>query len=217
MGSLTGRTLSDDKEKILQFLVKQEQGFNSLMEKTKISNHPLRKMLGELETEGYIRKLQRKGPQQGVGRPIEPYSLTEKGKEYFKVIEEVRVLRARLFEETRAGKITRTRRHQILQAEYKRLGVTPPTWEEMLRSGLDEISERVKKLGPNSMMLIKTKDARSLDVCDVRPFPKDVWRLRTRGKGLLACYLIEPIAERYTEGFRREIERNKIALLKPLM
>lgn len=217
MGSFDGRTLSDSHENILQLLAKQEDGFNGLMKRTTISNHPLRRILRELEAEGYIRKLQRKEPQQHSGHPVEPYSLTEKAKQYFRVIEEVRTLRARLLHEVVTERITRMDQHQTLQSEYKRLGVTPPTWQETLRSGLEELSQQIQKLGPNTIMLVKTYDERSLDVADVKVFDVLPYRLRTQGKGPLTCYLIEPIAERYTEGLRREIERNKIALLKPLM
>lgn len=107
--------------------------------------------------------------------------------------------------------------HETLQSEYKRLGVTPPTWQEALRSGLEELSQKIQKLGPNTIMLVKTYDEESLYPADVKVFTKDglPYRLRTQGKGPLTCYLIEPIAEKYSEGLRREIERNKLALLSP--
>jgi len=54
-----------------------------------------------------------------------------------------------------------------------------------------------------------------IDTYDSRPGRAPTWRLRREGKGVLACYLIEPVAEKYGEEFRREIERNKIALLSP--
>jgi len=204
-------TISDDSRKILLYLHRKEAGFSELLKKLKISNHPLRRELRELCKEGYVERGILRESRRGA--PIRPYVLTEKGQRYLTVEEEVRTLRERLFQEYLRGKITREQRHSMLQAEYKRLGVVPPTHSEMRERTLSEVAEIVEKLGPNMMMLIETYDDKNRDVCTSYPFPKDTYVLRKAGKGPLTVYLIEPTTDQLSEGFRKKVERHRAALL----
>lgn len=190
-----------DAEKVLLFLERKHAGFNELMTELKISNHPLRRALGELEKEGMIRKLtkqeQSRTIQRPRGHPTEPYTLTQKGAYYAKQLrrrEEFGKLKERFWQEFERGSISFGELCANIEAERQRLS---PSKEKTRQEILEALSECVEALQPNTLMLIETEDEKNPNIT-MTVLSKEDFKLNTfkvkKGKGVAPSYSIEPVA-----------------------
>jgi len=144
-------------------------GFNRLLHQLTMTKQVFRKEMKRLKREGYIEKKTRKNSglevKLGPGRPEQPYSLTKKGTDYLALIKNLEDLRSNLFLLMGSGEITYKQYVQKRKDAYKQLGIPYPKIDQ-----LDFFAEQVRKLHPNTIMLLETLDGRPRCTEFIKPF-----------------------------------------------